>query len=209
MAVDFWMHAFATGLVRIDSDVLDLGCGCGRFAIVLRRLNHKGWKFAGTYTGIDVDQEMIRWCQRHFPADRFRFIWTDQYSQVYNPTDRAQNPHRLPLEDDSPDFVFSTSLLTHLLDDDLTNYLVESYRVLRDGGTMHMSVFCIEYLRRAARHRRTFEHRAGPAFVANPDRPEAAVAFPEAHLLQRCRQAGFRTVHVEPDGGQHTLVAVK
>lgn len=102
-----------------------------------------------------------------------------------------------------------TSLLTHLRDDDLANYLAESYRVLRGGSTMHMSVFCIEYLRRAARHRRTFEHRVGPAFVADPDRPEAAVAFPEAHLLQRCRQAGFHTVHVEPGGGQHTLVAVK
>ena len=96
MAVDFWMHAFATGLVQIDSNIVDLGCGCGRFAVVLHRLNHKGWRFHGTYTGIDVDREMIQWCQRHFPPEQFRFIRVDRCSKVYDPTSPGKPASAIP-----------------------------------------------------------------------------------------------------------------
>ena len=209
MAVDFWLHAFANGLLQIDSNILDIGCGCGRFAIVLKRLNHKGWKFSGTYTGIDTDREMIEWCQQHFPARHFRFIWADRYSKVYNPAGTRESSYRLPLESCGQDFVFSTSLFTHLLDDELTNYLSESYRVLRPGRKMCMSVFCLDHLTDGARRGRSFDHRIGPAYVADPDRPEAAVAYRQDHLLNRCREAGFHSAEVGPHGGQHTLVAAK
>jgi len=48
--------------------------------------------------------------------------------------------------DDSVDFVFSTSLFTHLLENDLINYCREGYRVLKQGGSMAMYCFCINYL---------------------------------------------------------------
>ena len=209
MAVDFWMYAFATGLVQIDSRVLDIGCGCGRFAIVLRRLNHKGWKFSGYYTGVDVDKELIDWCNRHFPDKHFQFIWSDCYNKIYNPSGSRQRRIPIPLESESQDFVFSTSLFTHLLDEDLTAYLGESHRVLRSGKAICMSVFCLDLLKGGAYSPERFRHQIGPAFVADPLRPESAVAYPQAHLERRCREAGFGAVRIDTQGGQPNLIARK
>lgn len=191
-AVDFWMHALARGLVRPDSDILDLGCGCGRYAVTLRRLNYKGWRFTGHYTGLDIDREMIRWCQNHFPPRRFTFVWADRYSKVYNPQGQS-GPYRLPFDDARFDFVFSTSLFTHLLEEDLVNYLRETARVLRPGGVMSMTVFCLDTFRERGwlGQRFRFAHPRGAAHLESLRYPEAAVAYTRDYLLQQCRDAGL------------------
>src|SRR5947209_3979672 len=63
---NFWMHAFHSGLCRLDSTIVDIGCGCGRFAHILRDYIFKSERFSGKYIGIDVDQEMLEWCARNF-----------------------------------------------------------------------------------------------------------------------------------------------
>lgn len=191
-AVGFWMRALAQGLVRLDSNVLDIGCGCGRHAIVLRDLRWGGTRFEGLYTGIDIDAEMVRWCQHHFPAKRFQFICADHHSTVYNPGGRKNERYRVPLDDQSQDYVFSTSLFTHLLEEDLLNYIRESFRALKSGAVMEMTVFCLDSIGNRLGGRWTFNHRIGEARVENPKMPEAAVAYTKDYLLSRCRQVGFR-----------------
>src|SRR5260370_18419416 len=57
---DFWMHAFHSGLCRLDSTIVDIGCGCGRYAHPLRDYRFKSERFTGKYVGIDIDEEMLR-----------------------------------------------------------------------------------------------------------------------------------------------------
>lgn len=209
-AVDFWMYALAQGLIRADSRILDLGCGCGRFATVLRRLNYKGWRFEGQYTGVDVDREMIDWCDRHFPRRRFRFVHVDQQSSVYNPGGTSDDTtRRLPLPDGGFDFVFSTSLFTHLLEAEAIAYLRETHRLLRPGGRMLMTVFCIDSFRERnwLGDRFTFEHRIGPAYVEDPRRPEAAVAFERQWLEGQCAAAGLVDATISGQTMQQDLMA--
>ena len=210
-AVDFWMHALATGLITPTSRILDLGCGCGRYAVVLRRLNHKGWRFTGRYTGLDIDREMIDWCGRHFPPARFQFVWANRYSKVYNAGDTADRAagYRLPFADGQFDFVFSTSLFTHLLEDDARNYLAEAHRVLRPGGRMSMSVFCLDEVRDRLGGRFTFAHRMGPAYVESVKYPEAAVAYERQWLFDACAAAGFTDVALTGATLQQDLVATR
>ena len=54
-----WIKFFAE-FTSLSSNVVDIGSGCGRGAYALKRL---GNAFQGHYTGIDVDIEMINWCQ--------------------------------------------------------------------------------------------------------------------------------------------------
>ncbi len=96
--VGFWISAFATGLARLDSRILDIGSGCGRYASTLRDFEYYGTRFTGHYTGIDVDREMVEWCRAHFPDDRFTFELAGAYSRVYNrrrrPGEAATIRHR-------------------------------------------------------------------------------------------------------------------
>ena len=106
--------------ITFSDHIVDIGSGCGRTAYAVRYYD----EFTGHYTGIDVDAEMITWCQKHFPADKFTFVHANNFSPS-----GSEEPYRLPLEADSVDFVFSQSLFTHLLEDELKNYVTESYRV--------------------------------------------------------------------------------
>jgi len=64
-ARDFWMFVFAEGIATMHSDVLDIGVGCGRWAHWLRDYNFRGRRFAGSYVGIDIDEEAIAWCRQN------------------------------------------------------------------------------------------------------------------------------------------------
>lgn len=207
----FWNHAFARGWLGLDSTILELGCGAGRYALSLADTTWEwGGGFRGAYTGLDVDDELLRWCRDNFPS-RFRFVKIDAFSQVYNPSGRLAKGVSFPVAADSQDFVFAHSLFTHLLPEDLDRYLREAHRVMKPGTTLVASVFCIDHLHRLGRRfggRWTFRHRAGEAWVENPRYPEAAVAYDSGSLLSHCQHIGFRDTRVEP-GRQSVLFAIK
>jgi SAM-dependent methyltransferase len=207
--VNFWIGVFASGLVRLDSRILDLGCGCGRYAATLRDFAWAGKKFTGRYTGIDIDREMIEWCRANFPDDHFTFKLTDVPSAVYNPGGSGVEVPAFDVADASQDFVFALSLLTHLLAEELQRYLEETWRVLAPGAPMHMTVFCMDHLEGRRGGRWTFRHRHGEAYLENPRYPEAAVAYSKAFLESACTRAGFAEIDLRYAGGQSLLRARK
>lgn len=85
LPINFWIDALAEGHVSLHSNIVDLGCGCGRFAMALRDFWFHDRTFTGTYFGVDVDDEMLAWCRTHFPADHFKFHKVEVYSRTYNP----------------------------------------------------------------------------------------------------------------------------
>src|SRR5687767_15011180 len=67
----------------------------------------------------------------------FQFDWLDVGNTQYNTrSSRAASAVRFPDDDASFDFVFATSVFTHLLPDAAARYLAESRRVLRPGGRL-------------------------------------------------------------------------
>lgn len=202
-SVPFWTHAFRSGWINLESSILDLGSGCGRYAIGLRRTSWMGSGYTGAYTGIDVDEEMIRWCQASYPAN-FRFVHVDVYNRVYNPSGPPASEVDLPVESATQDLVFGMSLLTHLLEADLRNYLHEAHRALKPGGRMVMSTFCVEHLAEHLGTRWSFEHRRGEAYIENEKYPEAAVAYRRGFLLGVAEEVGFSDVSLE--GAPQTIL---
>jgi SAM-dependent methyltransferase len=205
-SANIWLHFFAHGYATLDSDIVDIGSGVGKSAVALRDFGYMGERFTGSYHGFDVDAEMVAWCRAHFPADRFRFDRVDARSLVYNPEGRGEPP-RLEREDASADLVFSQSLFSHLLEGDVRHYLAESHRVLRPGGVLLMTFFCMEDLQALALlgGRWSFSHRVGAAFVENLDYPESAIAYDREWMLAAARGAGFGTPRVILPSYQSTL----
>jgi len=210
--VNFWLYAFAQGWAALDSSIVELGSGCGKTAVALRDFEYMGARFRGQYYGFDVDAGMVRWCRNNFDPEHFRFRALDRFSSVYNPGGSSTSQvHLEGCEDKSMDLVVSQSLFSHLLESDVRAYLKESARVLRSGGIMATTFFCIDDLRalNLLGGRWTFEHRRDAAYVENESYPEAAVAYDRSWMEEICRDAGFSKVQTILPAYQSTIVAVK
>jgi SAM-dependent methyltransferase len=202
MGTHFWLKWLSSGYVKANSEVVEIGCGCGRIAHPLR----EDW-FKGTYVGIDIDTELLDWCSSHFPSDKFSFMSSPHTSATYSGHAVSENTSFAFPNSWRKDFVYSTSLYTHLLEPELINYTRESYKILRDGGTMCMSLFCLDSVEKGGRW--TFQHKIGEAYVENLKYPEAAVAYTKQYITNLCHSVGFRDVVIYETSGQSLLVCQK
>ena len=202
---NYWLNAFADQICRFDSNIVEIGCGYGRKAYHLLNYELQGQRFSGTYHGVDIDEELLAFARKKFPAPQYSFQLTPHKSQTYGTTAASDGVQcRIEREDDSQDFLFSTSLVTHLLEPELLNYITQSYRVLRPGGFTQMNFFCMDFLRdkKILGSRWTFAHRIGRAHVESQQYPEAAVAYNQEDMIAFYRNAGFNEVQIltDPNG---------
>lgn len=182
------------GGLQPGEDVLDIGCGIGRMARPLTTYLDR----EGSYKGFDVAPEGIDWCQRQIASryPNFSFDLLDLKNAKYNPsgTGLASNLS-FPYPDQSFDFVFATSVFTHLVEDDLLRYLQESSRVLRCGGRLFATFFLLNEESRtlieAGRSQFPFP-TAGDVAVLAEDLPEEAIAFDQRWLSARLNEVGLR-----------------
>jgi len=201
IATNLWFEWLANNYCSATSRIVEIGCGCGRIAQHL----DAPW-FAGSYLGIDVDQELIAWSQRRFATPKFRFQLSPQHSRTYSSSAKGSG-HFSFGDEPQTDFVYATSLFTHLLEQETKNYIEETSRILKRGGTMYITFFSRQHV--ALGGRWTFQHRIGNAYVESPTMPEAAVAYDHEFLSDLTRAAGFSEVRIVPGEGQSGLVARK
>lgn len=209
--INEWMYLLSSGLVSFDSDILEIGSGCGRRTHLLRDFRFHGKRYTGRYIGVDIDPEMLSWCRAHFDSERFGFVESTHASEAYgmNLEQRTVDYYRLPVDDGAVDLVFGTSVFTHLLEEQVVNYLQESFRVLRTGGHVMMSCKLLD-LDPDTRGNR-YAHRIGSAYVEDRERPEAAVAYESGYMLAQVEAAGFTDVelHHAPGDIQQAFIAHK
>jgi cyclopropane fatty-acyl-phospholipid synthase-like methyltransferase len=202
-----WLSFLSRNYCTSESDIVELGCGCGGIARALV----DPW-FEGTYVGVDIDEEMIDYCRKTFPEKRFYFILSPHRSNTYCPHSchitQMSTSNLVIAKAESKDFVYSISLYSHLLEVEVRDYLRETYRILRADGIMYMTFFCIEHMDLGGRW--TLQHRRGNAYVESARYPEAAVAYHEAFMMELATNCGFREVTVSSQGhAQSELVARK
>lgn len=194
------------GYLSRDSQVIELGCGCGRNALAFSKyLSEKGG-----YIGQDVDRDMIAWCRNNLQSSNVLFYDVDVFSKVYNPAGKPISDYRLPAVDGSIDLIFSLSVFSHLLYQDAAHYVRESARVLTKGGRLHMTLFILDFLRERLGDRWTFLHKMENCSVENPKYPEAAVAYDLATMEKLLVENGMKIVEIyNKDIHQQTIIAEK
>jgi SAM-dependent methyltransferase len=182
------------GGLQPDHAVLEPGCGSGRMAEPLTRYLEEG----GSYDGFDVVADAIKWCEDNISSQHpnFRFRHVDVLSPAYNPKGRLDpESFRFPYADNAFDFVFLTSVFTHMLPPEVRHYLDEIGRVLRPRGSCLLTSFLINAEAReairAGRTERRFEHEGDGYLHDYPGLAEWAVAYREDDAISMLERAGF------------------
>jgi SAM-dependent methyltransferase len=189
--------------------VLDIGSGIGNLPISLIGF------LKGRYDGLDIHPQAVAWCQRAITANHpgFRFHLADLRSEAYNPRGRhSAATYRLPFENASFDVVLLASVFTHMMPEEIENYLCEIGRVLAPGGWCVESFFLLnDDTRRDVDAGRSFmsfavPHPSQQARLHDAVIREAAVAVEESFVQRCCDAAGLvvRDVRRGPGAGGTT-----
>ena len=101
------------------ADVLDFGCGCGRFLA--------GWSLVQTHMclyGCDYNPELVNWCNANLPGISVR------ENQLGKP---------LPYPPGSFDLIYLISVITHLTLREQQKLVSEFRRIVRPGGYVYVT----------------------------------------------------------------------
>jgi ubiquinone/menaquinone biosynthesis C-methylase UbiE len=192
--------------------ILDVGSGCGRVALSLAHyLNTKG-----SYEGLEIVKEFVDWCKKNISSryPNFQFKHANIYSQAYNPDGifRASQ-YKFPYDDESFDVVFLSSVFTHMLPEDLKNYIREISRVMKKNGRCWISYFLLtnETTRVANDSTRIHFVNAGEYYTANRNIPESAIGYDVKKILDLYKKNNLeivKPIHYIPER-QDIIIARK
>ncbi|HEV2710848.1 MAG TPA: class I SAM-dependent methyltransferase [Edaphobacter sp.] len=171
------------GGLKPEYSVLDVGCGIGRMAVPLT-----GY-LRGEYRGFDIVKMGPDWCTKNvtprFP--NFQFNHADIRNSMYNPSGRFEaSSYKFPYEDETFDFVFLTSVFTHMMPLDVENYLSEISRVMKKGGTCFITMFLLndesKQLIAENKSSQQISHSLQGFSVKDPSEPEGTVGLDESYI---------------------------
>ena len=108
---------------------------------------------------------------------------------------------RFPFSDNRFDLAVACSVFTHMLPDEIENYVAEVFRILKTGGRCFMSVFLfdVEAETAVATGSTIFDfcHPIGPCLTFDSERPEEGIACRKEWFLELLEANGLRVDAVQ------------
>jgi SAM-dependent methyltransferase len=182
------------GGLKPQDRVLDVGCGIGRMAAPLTGYLADG----GEYHGFDIVKMGVDWCRKNITSryPNFHFVHSDIKNRYYNPNGIYEaSSYRFPYEDGTFDFIFLTSVFTHMFPRDLENYSSEISRVLKKGGTAFITMFLLnDESKSLIENKQSTQNFVFPlegCVTADPVNPEGALAFDEEYAMKLYQRVGL------------------
>jgi SAM-dependent methyltransferase len=154
--------------------------------------------------------------QRHITPlnPRFTFYHADCFNASYNPGGAmAPTAYRFPHGGESFDLIVLTSVLTHLVPDELEHYLSEVDRLLAPDGAVYASMFLYgnpeQVTTGTALHGVEFPVVCGHYSVNRADFPANAVAYDETFAGDLIGKVGLKLLGPPRYGTQDLLVLTR
>jgi SAM-dependent methyltransferase len=189
-----------------DAQVLDVGCGCGRLARALA--GYLGP--AGRYDGFDLARDLVAWCKQNLEPhlQNFHFSFVDVRSPDRNPQGAvAARDFHFPFPEDTFDLAILSSVFTHMLPDEIENYVAQLSRVLNPRGCCFMSVFLFDPEAEAAVAAGStifdFRHPIGPSLTFNAEAPNDGMACRKRWFLELIERHGLRVEAIQAGNWRH------
>lgn len=125
------------GGFTLDKDILDIGCGYARLAYGLYDLG-----YSNRYVGIDVLKPHIDFSKQVFSSyPNYQFFHIDLHNGRYNKNGKI-SVGDLDLNLDKPfDYICLFSVFTHMVEEDIMNYLKYIKKNLKQDGTCLSTFF--------------------------------------------------------------------
>ncbi len=189
---NFLRHFVHAGGLQKKAKVLDVGCGIGRMAIPLTQYLDR----TASYEGFDIVAAGIEWCEKQITSryPNFRFHLVSVKNNMYRKNGINAYEYRFPYEDETFDFVFLTSVFTHMRPADMENYLSEVSRVLKTGKICFNTYFLInsEALSLMNVDPRKLEASRSVYYSVDAENPETSIAYKESYIRACYREKGLR-----------------
>lgn len=175
--------------LKSDSEILDIGCGCGLLALELEDYLVAGT--GGRYVGIDIHKPSIAWCQKHFSPEHFQFIHHDIFNATFNPAGYI-SPAEFSLSADTGlfDVIVAKSLFTHITPVMAQRYLQIINKHLKDDGVCIISAFLFDDAT-SAKGDIDFRYGSAEFRYAYQNRIESAVAYRHDYFLDLISSCGL------------------
>jgi ubiquinone/menaquinone biosynthesis C-methylase UbiE len=139
----FLEHFIKDANLSKESKVLEIGAGYGRMAVGLSNYIIS----PGSYDGIEIIPEAVAWCHKEITSRyaHFHFHHADLANPYSNPKGSGNTQkYTLPFEDNTFDFVFLTSVFSHLKPNEISSYLHEIYRVLKKNSCCFITYYLLD-----------------------------------------------------------------
>jgi SAM-dependent methyltransferase len=165
------------------SEVLDIGCGCGRLARWVLRLNPN-------VNGVDINPKLVDWCRKNLPG-------------TWKPCDLHQP---IPAADASFALAYACSVITHLREATAAAWLHDVARVLKPGGRLLLTFHDEEH-----RHANDLRDQLSTGYAVKFDSLEGSnhlAAFVTLEKLQQLAADAFELLHYVPSGATHCGQAI-
>lgn len=181
-----------------ESKILDIGSGIGRLAIPLTEVI----KEKGSYQGFDVVEKGIKWCQKHISQSHphFSFMHVDLANSLYKNAGLNATDFDFPYMEEQFDLSASISVYTHLLPNELKNYLKETRRVGR-RSSKHLASFFLYESKSELTHNPEFQFKFPneECFLMDEKVPHANVAYEKSYLFDLIeKKYGYKILHYLP-----------
>jgi len=185
---EFFGYFKGIGQLKKSDIVLDVGSGIGRMAIPLTHYLTEGELY-----GFDIYKKGVKWCQKNispkFP--NFNFEYVDLYNKYYNKKGKIKaEDFEFPYEDNKFDFIYATSVFTHMLPEEVKQYFSEIKRVLKKDGRCLLTFFGInenkKILIENGYSKCDFKYEFSKnCFYSHKNVPEAETAYSEEWIIKQ------------------------
>lgn len=171
-------------IINPDSHVLDVGCGIGRSAVPMTRYLQDG-----TYDGFDIVALGINWCVRNITTKHpnFNFKLVSLYNDLYTDDGLSAKTFVFPYDSNCFDLVIVLSVFTHMVEEEVEQYMSEISRVLKRGGYCYATFFILNEASQESMTRKNnkfnFRFRKGNYSLISDKVTSANVAYDENYLL--------------------------
>jgi len=176
--IDFFVK---NGHLKPNHKVLDVGPGMGRITMSLTKFLTEG-----EYHGLETVNRAVEYCKENISSryPNFYFKLADVYNKAYNREGKYKcSDYKFPYDDNTFDFVILSSVFTHLVSDDMKNYLHEVSRVLKKEGYCYITFVLLNEnsLNRIEKSltEKKYDFKFDGYRVREKDVPERAVAYEE------------------------------